>query len=343
MSMTINRQLPLPSELKAEYPLSPGVKALKAARDREIREVFEGKSHKFLVIVGPCSADLEDAVLDYVTKLAGIQERVKEKLVLIPRVYTNKPRTTGEGYKGMLHQPSPDKAPDLLGGIIAIRKMHIRVMEECGLTSADEMLYPENRSYLDDLLSYEAVGARSVENQQHRLTASGMDIPVGMKNPTSGDLSVMLNSVQAAQASHTFLYRGCDVTTSGNPLAHTILRGGVDKYGICVPNYHYEDLMRLWELYGKRELENPAAIVDANHSNSNKKYREQIRIVSEVLHSRNYNPEVKALVKGVMIESYLEEGNQEIDCRRVYGKSITDPCLGWKDTERLLLSIAEKC
>ena len=343
MGMKLNKELPLPANLKNEYPLSREIISLKERRDREIRDIFTGKSDKFVVVVGPCSADNEDSVCEYLSRLSRVNEQLSERLMIIPRVYTNKPRTTGEGYKGMLHQPQPDKAPDLLAGIIAIRRLHIRAIEVSGMTCADEMLYPENRSYLDDLLSYEAIGARSVENQQHRLTASGMDIPVGMKNPTSGDLSVMLNSVQAAQASHTFLYRGCDVTTSGNPLAHTILRGGVDKYGICVPNYHYEDLMRLWELYGKRELENPAAIVDANHSNSNKKYREQIRIVSEVLHSRNYNPEVKALVKGVMIESYLEEGNQEIDCRRVYGKSITDPCLGWKDTERLLLSIAEKC
>lgn len=342
MSMKLNRELPLPVELKAEYPLPEGVKALKAERDREIREIFEGTSQKFAVIVGPCSADNEDAVLDYVYRLAKVNERVKEKLLLIPRVYTNKPRTTGEGYKGMLHQPSPDKAPDLLGGIIAIRRMHIRVMEETGLTSADEMLYPENRSYLDDVLSYEAVGARSVENQQHRLTASGMDIPVGMKNPTSGDLSVMLNSIQAAQASHTFLYRGCDVTTSGNPTAHAILRGGVDKYGVSMPNYHYEDLTRLWELYGKRDLQNPAAVIDANHSNSNKKYKEQIRIVSEVLHSRNYNPELKKLIRGVMVESYLEEGSQAIEGERVYGRSITDPCLGWDDTERLLYHMAER-
>lgn len=342
MSMKLNRELPLPVELKAEYPLPERVKALKAERDREIREIFEGTSQKFAVIVGPCSADNEDAVLDYVYRLAKVNERVKEKLLLIPRVYTNKPRTTGEGYKGMLHQPSPDKAPDLLGGIIAIRRMHIRVMEETGLTSADEMLYPENRSYLDDVLSYEAVGARSVENQQHRLTASGMDIPVGMKNPTSGDLSVMLNSIQAAQASHTFLYRGCDVTTSGNPTAHAILRGGVDKYGASMPNYHYEDLTRLWELYGKRDLQNPAAVIDANHSNSNKKYKEQIRIVSEVLHSRNYNPELKKLIRGVMVESYLEEGSQAIEGERVYGRSITDPCLGWDDTERLLYHMAER-
>ena len=342
MSMQFNRQLPLPADLKAQYPLSPAVRKIKAARDQEIRAVFEGKSDKFIVIVGPCSADNQDAVLEYVHRLAEINEAVKDRLLLIPRVYTNKPRTTGQGYKGMLHQPSPDKAPDLLEGIIAIRRMHIRVMEECGLTAADEMLYPENRSYLDDVLCYEAVGARSVENQQHRLTASGMDIPVGMKNPTSGDLSVMLNSIQAAQSSHNFLYRGWDATTTGNPLAHAILRGGVDKYGTCVPNYHYEDLMRLCELYASRDLQNPAVIVDVNHSNSDKKYKEQIRIVSEVLHSRQYNPALKKLIKGVMVESYLEEGNQPIEAERAFGKSITDPCLGWQDTERLLLSMAER-
>lgn len=342
MSMQQNRELPIPADLKAEYPLSDTVKAIKAARDEEIKKIFTGKSHKFLVIVGPCSADNQDAVLEYTHRLAEVNEKVKDRLLLIPRVYTNKPRTTGEGYKGMLHQPSPDQAPDMLKGIIAIRQMHTKVIETTGLTAADEMLYPENRSYLDDVLSYEAVGARSVENQQHRLVASGMDIPVGMKNPTSGDLSVMLNSIQAAQASHSFIYRGWDVTTSGNPLAHAILRGGVDKYGTCVPNYHYEELARLWELYEKRDLHNPAAIIDANHSNSNKKYREQVRIISEVLHSRNYNPSLKKLIKGVMIESYLEEGSQPIDCDRVYGKSITDPCLGWEDTERLLYDIAEK-
>lgn len=342
MGMKQNRELPIPADLKAAYPLPEGVRDLKAQRDREIRDVFEGRSDKFLVLVGPCSADNQDAVLEYALRLAKVNEELKDKLVLIPRVYTNKPRTTGEGYKGMLHQPSPDQAPDMLQGIIAIRQMHIRVMTETGLTAADEMLYPENRSYLDDVLSYEAVGARSVENQQHRLVASGMDIPVGMKNPTSGDLAVMLNSIQAAQASHTFLYRGWDVTTDGNPLAHAILRGGVDKYGTCVPNYHYEELVRLQELYEKRDLKNPAAIVDANHSNSNKKYKEQIRIVSELLHSRNYNPALKKLIKGVMIESYLVEGSQPIDCDRVYGKSITDPCLGWADTEALLYSIAEK-
>ena len=342
MSMKQNRELPIPADLKAQYPLSEQIKAMKARRDEEIRDVFTGKSDKFLVVIGPCSADNQDAVLEYVHRLQKVNEQVKDRLIIIPRVYTNKPRTTGEGYKGMLHQPSPDQAPDMLAGIIAIRQMHIRVMEECGLTAADEMLYPENRSYLDDVLSYEAVGARSVENQQHRLVASGMDIPVGMKNPTSGDLAVMLNSIQAAQASHTFLYRGWDVTTSGNPYAHAILRGGVDKYGTCVPNYHYEELARLCELYEKRDLQNPAAIIDANHSNSNKKYKEQLRIVSEVLHSRSHNPDLKKLIKGVMVESYLEEGNQPIDCDRVYGKSITDPCLGWEDTERLLFSIAEK-
>lgn len=343
MAMKINKQLPLPAELKREYPLPDALAQIKAERDREIRAVFTGQSDKFVVVVGPCSADNEDAVCEYVGRLAAVNEKVSDRLILIPRIYTNKPRTTGEGYKGMLHQPEPDKAPDLLGGIIAIRKMHIRAISESGLTAADEMLYPENRSYLDDLLSYEAIGARSVENQQHRLTASGMDIPVGMKNPTSGDLSVMLNSITAAQHAHNFIYRGCDVTTDGNPLAHAILRGGVDKYGTTIPNYHYEDMARLLEMYRKLDLKNPAVIVDANHSNSNKQFKEQIRIVREVLHSRRYNQELKGLVKGVMIESYLEEGCQKIGAERVYGKSITDPCLGWEDTERLIYQIAESC
>ena len=343
MGMKVNAELPLPADLKAEYQLSENIVKIKEKRDQEIRDIFTGKSDKFIVIVGPCSADNEDSVCEYVNRLAKVNEKVSDRLMIIPRIYTNKPRTTGEGYKGMLHQPEPDQAPDLLAGIIAIRKMHTRAIEESGLTAADEMLYPENRSYLDDILSYEAIGARSVENQQHRLTASGMDIPVGMKNPTSGDFSVMLNSVVAAQSSHTFIYRGMDVTTSGNDLAHVILRGGVDKYGTCIPNYHYEDLVRLLDAYQQRDLKNPAAIVDANHSNSNKQFHEQIRIVSEVLHSRNYNPELKKLVKGVMIESYLEEGCQKIDENRVYGKSITDPCLGWEDTERLIYKIAEEC
>lgn len=343
MGMRINAELPLPADLKAEYPLSDKIVKIKEKRDAEIRDIFTGKSDKFIVIVGPCSADNEDAVCEYVNRLARVNEKVSDRLMIIPRIYTNKPRTTGEGYKGMLHQPDPDKAPDLLAGIIAIRKMHIRAIEETGLTAADEMLYPENRSYLDDILSYEAIGARSVENQQHRLTASGMNIPIGMKNPTSGDFLVMLNSVIAAQHSHSFIYRGMDVTTDGNDLAHVILRGGVDKYGTCNPNYHYEDLVRLLSLYQKMELKNPAAIIDANHSNSNKKFKEQIRITSEILHSRSYNPELKKLIKGVMIESYLEEGNQKICPDMIYGKSITDPCLGWEDTERLIYEIAEKC
>ena len=318
MGMRINTTLPLPAELKAEYPLSKELTEIKKKRDAEIRDIFTGKSDKFVVIVGPCSADNEDSVCEYISRLAKVNEKVSDRLMIIPRIYTNKPRTTGEGYKGMLHQPKPDQAPDLLAGIIAIRKMHIRAIEESGLTSADEMLYPENRSYLDDILSYEAIGARSVENQQHRLTASGMDIPVGMKNPTSGDFSVMLNSVIAAQSSHTFIYRGMDVTTD-------------------------EDLIRLQAMYGEKHLANPAAIVDANHSNSNKQFKEQIRIVSEVLHSRNYNTKLKELIKGVMIESYLEEGCQSIGADQIYGKSITDPCLGWEDTERLIYKIAEEC
>lgn len=343
MSMTIRAELPCPAELKQQLPLSAALCQRKAERDAMIRDVFTGASDKFLVIVGPCSADSPDPVCEYVERLATLNEKVKDRLIIIPRIYTNKPRTTGEGYKGMLHQPEADEAPNLLEGLLAIRRLHIRAMEVSGLTCADEMLYPENRSYLDDVLSYEAVGARSVENQQHRLTASGMDIPVGMKNPTSGDLSVMLNSVKAAQGAHQFIYRGCDVTTTGNPLAHTILRGGVDKYGTCIPNYHYEDLHRLWELYGKFGLENPAVIVDANHSNSNKQFQEQIRITGEVLHSRRYDSNLHQLIKGVMIESYLVEGCQQISHDRVYGKSITDPCLGWEDTERLIYKIAEEC
>ncbi len=343
MAMQINKALPLPAELKQEYPLPASLAKRKEERDREIRAVFTGESDKFVVVVGPCSADNETSVCEYVSRLAKVNEAVSEKLVLIPRIYTNKPRTTGQGYKGMLHQPEPDKEPDLLGGIIAIRKMHIRAAAESGLTAADEMLYPENRSYLDDLLSYEAIGARSAENQQHRLTASGIDIPVGMKNPTSGDLSVMLNSITAAQSAHNFIYRGYDVSTTGNELAHAILRGGVDKYGTSIPNYHYEDMIRLLEMYRKLDLKHPAVIVDTNHANSNKQFREQIRIVGEVLHNRRYNPELKTLVKGVMIESYLEEGCQKIGTQRVYGKSITDPCLGWEDTEKLIYHIAEHC
>ncbi len=342
MSMNYFKKLPDPDVLKKEFPMTPELAAIKKKRDSEIRDIFTGKSDKFIVIIGPCSADREDAVCEYINRLARINEKVSDRLMIIPRIYTNKPRTTGEGYKGMLHQPDPNKDPDLYAGIASIRKMHIRAIEESHLTCADEMLYPENRSYLDDILSYEAIGARSVENQQHRLTASGMDIPIGMKNPTSGDFGVMLNSVIAAQSAHEFIYRGYSVNTTGNDLAHVILRGGVNKYGICIPNYHYEDLERLSELYAAKNLKNPAAIVDANHSNSNKKYKEQLRITSEVLHSRKYNDDFKKLVKGVMIESYLEEGNQPISDNMIYGKSITDPCIGWDDTERLLLKIAEE-
>lgn len=343
MGMHINGQLPGPDDIKNAYPMDKGLIKIKQKRDEEIKAVFSGKSDKFVVIVGPCSADHEDSVIEYVSRLSAVNERVKDKLVIIPRIYTNKPRTTGEGYKGMLHQPSPESAPDLKEGIIAIRKLHLRAIGESGLTCADEMLYPENRSYLDDVLSYEAVGARSVENQQHRLTASGMDIPVGMKNPTSGDFTVMLNSVRAAQRSHNFIYRGCDVTTDGNEYAHVILRGGVDKYGTNIPNYHYEDLTRLYDMYAETELRNRAVIVDVNHSNSGKKFKEQIRITGEILHSREYNEDLKRLVKGVMIESYLFEGCQPIGRDSVHGKSITDPCLGWDDTEKLLYTIAEKC
>ena len=343
MNMNFIRKLPIPQELKKQFSLSDELVAVKAARDAEIQKVFTGESDKKLLIIGPCSADREDAVLDYVCRLAKVQEQVKDKLILIPRIYTNKPRTTGEGYKGMVHQPDPEKKEDMLQGVIAIRQMHTKAVEMTGLTCADEMLYPENHRYLSDLLSYVAVGARSVEDQQHRLTASGLDIPVGMKNPTSGDLSVMLNSVTAAQHPHHFIYRGNDVETSGNDLAHTILRGGVNQYGQTIPNYHYEDLMHLSALYAKKDLKNPAIIIDANHSNSNKQYKEQIRIVSEVLHSRNYNPELKKLVKGVMIESYLLEGRQDISDHMTPGCSITDPCLGWEDTERLIYDIAEKC
>lgn len=336
-------KLPTPDEIRAQFPLAPELAAEKARKDAAIRDVFTGDSDKFLVIIGLCSADREDAVIDYVNRLAKVQEKVKDKLILVPRIYTNKPRTTGDGYKGLLHQPNPEGKPNLYQGLIAIRKLHMRVIEETGFSTADEMLYPENLTYLSDVMSYVAVGARSVENQQHRLVASGIDVPVGMKNPTSGDLSVMLNSVTAAQHPHHFIYRGCDVETSGNDLAHTILRGGVNQYGQAIPNYHYEDLIRLYNLYSQKDLKNPAVIIDANHSNSNKKYKEQIRIVNEVLHSRNCNPELHKLVKGVMIESYLLEGRQDISDHMTPGCSITDPCLGWEDTEHLIYEIAEKC
>ncbi len=342
MSFEFIRKLPAPSEIKEQYPVPEHLVKLKAERDEMIANVFTGKSDKFLVIVGPCSADNEPALLDYVERLAAVQEKIKDRIIIIPRVYTNKPRTTGEGYKGMLHQPDPEKKPDMLHGLLAIRHMHIKAMDVSGLTAADEMLYPDNYLYLSDVLSYVAVGARSVENQQHRLTASGMDVPCGMKNPTSGTLSVMMNSVVAAQHGHTFLYRGFEVQTTGNPLTHTILRGSQNKHGQCVPNYHYEDIMMLASLYEERNLKNPAVIIDANHSNSNKQFKEQIRICKDVLHSRNYSDIARSLVKGLMIESYIEEGSQKIGCENhVYGKSITDPCLGWEDTERLLCDMAE--
>ena len=341
MSFTYVRKLPSPDWLKEEYPLTREEAAAKAERDRMIRDCITGKSDKFLVIIGPCSADNEDAVCDYINRLAKVQDKVADKLVLIPRIYTNKPRTTGDGYKGMMHQPDPEKKPDVLAGIIAIRKMHLRAIRETGLSAADEMLYPENWTYLSDLLSYVAIGARSVENQQHRLTCSGIEVPVGMKNPTSGDLSVMLNAVHAAQHGHDFIFRDWEVSTNGNPLAHTILRGSVNKHGQPLQNYHYEDLMRLYEMYQEHEYENPACIVDANHSNSGKKYTEQIRIVKEVLHSRQESADLRGLVKGVMIESYIEGGNQKIG-EHIYGKSITDPCLDWPNSEKLLYEIADR-
>ena len=341
MSLEFVRKLPTPTEIREQYPLSARATEIKKQRDAEIAKVFTGDSDKFLVIVGPCSADNEDAVLEYNHRLAKVADKVSDKLIIIPRVYTNKPRTTGEGYKGIVHQPDPEGKPDLLHGLIAMRKMHMRVVEETDLTSADEMLYPSNWSYLSDILSYVAVGARSVENQEHRLTVSGIDIPAGMKNPTSGDLSVMINSVIAAQGSHSFIYRTWEVKTSGNPLAHTILRGATNKHGNSVPNYHYEDLELLYSLYQERELLNPACIVDANHSNSNKRYMEQIRIVKEVLHSRRHSEEIHNFIKGVMVESYLEPGSQKIG-EHIYGKSITDPCLGWDDTEKLIYDIADE-
>lgn len=340
MSFTFLNQLPTPDEIKRDYPLSSELKELKKQRDAMISDVITGKDSRFLVIIGPCSADNEDSVCDYVSRLTKIQEDVKDQLIIIPRVYTNKPRTTGEGYKGIASQPDPEKAPDMVEGLIAMRKMHIRAIEESGLTCADEMLYPENWGYVEDLLSYVAIGARSVEDQQHRLTVSGFDVASGMKNPTSGDFSVMLNSVYAAQHPHHFVYRGCEVKTSGNTLTHVVLRGAVSKHGNTVQNYHYEDLIRLHDMYEKMDVVHPAAIIDTNHSNSGKKFKEQIRIAKEVMHNRQISSEIRGLVKGLMIESYIEEGNQAIG-EHVYGKSITDPCLGWEDSRKLIYEIAE--
>ena len=339
-NMIFKRKLPIPKEIKEQYPLTAELAQVKARRDKEIADVFTGKSGKMVLIIGPCSADREDAVLEYCERLAKLQEAVSDKLVLIPRVYTNKPRTTGDGYKGLLHQPDPRKTSDMLEGVIAIRRLHTNVLANTGLPTADEMLYPDNYRYLSDLLSYVAVGARSVENQEHRLTSSGIDIPVGMKNPTSGDMSVMLNSIMAAQHPHTFIYRGWEVDTTGNPLAHAILRGYVNKHGESMPNYHFEELERLYNAYTAKGLQNMALIVDANHANSGKKYQEQPRICKEVLHSCRHSGEIKSMVKGFMVESYLEPGCQKIG-DGVYGKSITDPCLGWEETIRLVQDIAD--
>lgn len=340
MSFEFIKKLPTPAEIREQYPVSQNLIELKAKRDEEIRDVITGKSNKFLVIIGPCSADNEDAVCEYVTRLAKLNEKVKDKLILIPRIYTNKPRTTGEGYKGIIHQPDPEKKPDLLAGLIAMRKMQIRALEESGLTAADEMLYPENWGYVSDILSYVAIGARSVEDQQHRMTVSGFDVPAGMKNPTSGALSVMLNSVYAAQHPHSFTYRGWEVQTNGNELAHTVLRGATSKHGQNLPNYHYEDLNLLLTLYNERELKYPATVIDANHSNSGKQFEQQVRIVKEVMHSRKLSPDIHSLVKGVMVESYLVEGSQKVG-DGIYGKSITDACLGWEASERLIYDIAD--
>jgi len=341
MNMNFCRKLPIPQVIKQEYPVTPEMEIVKERRATEIKSVFEGKSDKFLLIIGPCSADNQESVLDYISRLRRLEDKVNDKILIIPRIYTNKPRTTGAGYKGMLHQPDPDQKTDMLKGIVAIREMHLKALNDYGFTCADEMLYPENHRYLSDLLAYVAVGARSTEDQQHRLTASGIGAPVGMKNPTGGDLGVMMNSIVAAQGSHTFLYRGWEVTSEGNPYAHAILRGYVDYAGRNISNYHYEDLLWVRELYAKSNLANPSVIVDTNHSNSGKKYLEQIRIAKDVVHSRNQNEDIKHLVKGLMIESYLEDGAQGVG-EQVFGKSITDPCLGWEKTEQLVLELAEK-
>ena len=340
MNMKFYRKLPIPQETKEWYPVTPEMAAVKRARDEAIRDIFTGQSDRFLLVIGPCSADKSESVLEYIGRLRRVADKVQDKILIVPRIYTNKPRTTGDGYKGMLHQPDPHGHPDMLRGIIAIRQLHMSALRDYGLSSADEMLYPDNHRYLSDLLSYVAVGARSVENQQHRLTASGLDIPVGLKNPTGGDLSVMMNAITAAHHPHTFIYRGWEVETAGNPYAHAILRGYVNEKGNSRPNYHYEDLIELHELYASRGIKNPACIVDCNHANSGKQYLEQIRIAKEVLHSKRHSGDIDALVKGLMIESYIEDGKQKIT-DGVYGKSITDACLGWEKTERLVLELAD--
>ena len=341
MQMNFHRKLPIPQEVKEEYPLTARMEQVKAARDESIRAVFEGRSDKFILVIGPCSADHREPVLEYISRLRKLEEQVADKIIIIPRIYTNKPRTTGQGYKGMLHQPDPEQKPDMYKGIVAIRELHMAALRDYDFSCADEMLYPDNYRYLSDLLSYVAVGARSVENQEHRLVASGIGAPVGMKNPTGGDLSVMMNSVVAAQSGHTFIYRGWEVTSEGNPYAHAILRGYLDYAGRSVSNYHYEDLLRVKELYEKSNLVNPSVIVDTNHNNSGKKYLEQVRIAKDIVHSRNQNDDIKRLVKGLMIESYIEDGAQSAG-EHIFGKSITDPCLGWEKTERLILDIADK-
>lgn len=340
MSFKYLRALPTPEEIKQQLPLPPELIAKKAARDKEISDIITGKDQRLLLVIGPCSADHEDSVIDYVNRLVPVQEKVKERVLIVPRIYTNKPRTTGEGYKGIASQPDPEKAPDMVEGIIATRKMHIRALEETGLTAADEMLYPENWGYVEDLLSYVAIGARSVEDQHHRLTVSGFDVASGMKNPTSGDFAVMLNSVYAAQHPHHFSFAGHEVETTGNPLAHVILRGAVSKHGNSTQNYHYEDIVHLIDMYDKMDVVNPAAIIDTNHSNSGKKYMEQVRIAKEVMVNRQLSPEIKKMVKGLMIESYIEDGCQKVN-EHTYGKSITDPCIGWETTERLIYELAE--
>lgn len=340
MDMEFLRKLPTPKELKEEYPISDKIAEIKAERDNVLRDIFEGKDDRLLLIIGPCSADHEDAVIDYISRLRKVQDKVSDKIFMVPRIYTNKPRTIGAGYKGMLHQPDPERGTDMLKGIIAIRQLHKRAVEETGFTCADEMLYPENHRYLSDLLAYVAVGARSAEDQQHRLTASGLGIPVGMKNPTGGDLTVMMNSIIAAQSGHTFLYRGWEVRTKGNPHTHAILRGYVDKFGRNIPNYHYEDLRHVMELYADKDLVNPAVIIDTNHSNSGKQYEEQIRISKDIMHSCRVSSDIRKLVKGLMIESYIEDGAQKVG-EHCYGKSITDPCLGWEKTEKLIYELAE--
>lgn len=341
MGMNFQRKLPIPKKVKREFPLTEKMIAVKQHRDGEIRAVFEGSSDKFLLIIGPCSADYSEPVMEYLSRLRRVEDQVSDKIVMIPRIYTNKPRTTGQGYKGMLHQPIPDAKPDLYKGIVAVRELYMAALRDYDFTCADEMLYPENYRYMSDLLSYVAVGARSVENQQHRLTASGIEVPVGMKNPTGGDLNVMMNSIMAAQDSHTFLYRGWEVISDGNPYAHAILRGYLDHLGRSTSNYHYEDLLRVRELYDQKGLQNSAVIVDTNHNNSGKQYLEQIRIAKDIVYSRSQNEDIRRMVKGLMIESYLEDGSQNVH-DHVFGKSITDPCLGWEKTERLIFDLADK-